>query len=44
MAIEVTLPRQGWSMEEAAFVEWLKKEVPQQNLWVNSGSGSSPIV
>ena len=26
MAIEVTLPRQGWSMEEAAFVEWLKKD------------------
>ena len=25
MAIEVTLPRQGWSMEEAAFVEWIKK-------------------
>jgi len=25
-AIEVTLPRQGWSMEEAAFVEWLKKD------------------
>ena len=24
MAVEVTLPRQGWSMEEAAFVEWLK--------------------
>jgi pyruvate/2-oxoglutarate dehydrogenase complex dihydrolipoamide acyltransferase (E2) component len=26
MAIEVTLPRQGWSMEEAAFVEWIKKD------------------
>ena len=26
MAIEVTLPRQGWSMEEAVFVEWLKKD------------------
>lgn len=26
MAVEVTLPRQGWSMEEAAFVEWLKKD------------------
>ena len=26
MAIEVTLPRQGWSMEEAAFGEWLKKD------------------
>ena len=26
MAIEVTLPRQGWSMEEATFVEWLKKD------------------
>ena len=26
MAIEVTLPRQGWSMEEAAFVEWFKKD------------------
>jgi len=26
MAIEVTLPRQGWSMEEAAFVEWMKKD------------------
>ena len=29
MAIEVTLPRQGWSMEEAAFVEWLKKDGEQ---------------
>jgi len=26
MAIEITLPRQGWSMEEAAFVEWIKKD------------------
>ena len=26
MAIEVTLPRQGWSMEEAVFVEWFKKD------------------
>jgi len=26
MAIEITLPRQGWSMEEAVFVEWLKKD------------------
>lgn len=26
MAIEVTLPRQGWTMEEATFVEWLKKD------------------
>ena len=26
MAIDVTLPRQGWSMEEAAFVEWIKKD------------------
>ena len=26
MAVEVTLPRQGWSMEEAAFVGWLKKD------------------
>ena len=26
MAVEVTLPRQGWSMEVAAFVEWLKKD------------------
>ncbi len=26
MAVEVTLPRQGWSMEEAAFLEWLKKD------------------
>lgn len=26
MAIPVTLPRQGWSMEEAVFVEWLKKD------------------
>lgn len=26
MAIEVTLPRQGWSMEEAVFVAWLKKD------------------
>lgn len=26
MAVEVTLPRQGWSMEEAAFVEWLKQD------------------
>jgi pyruvate dehydrogenase E2 component (dihydrolipoamide acetyltransferase) len=26
MAIEVTLPRQGWSMEEAVFVEWIKKD------------------
>ncbi len=26
MAIEVALPRQGWSMEEAVFVEWLKKD------------------
>ena len=26
MAIAITLPRQGWSMEEAAFVEWLKKD------------------
>jgi len=26
MAIQITLPRQGWSMEEAAFVEWLKND------------------
>ncbi|MDD5699222.1 MAG: dihydrolipoamide acetyltransferase family protein [Victivallaceae bacterium] len=26
MPIEITLPRQGWSMEKAAFVEWLKKD------------------
>ncbi len=26
MPIEITLPRQGWSMEEAAFVEWCKKD------------------
>jgi pyruvate dehydrogenase E2 component (dihydrolipoamide acetyltransferase) len=26
MPIEITLPRQGWSMEEAAFVEWLKED------------------
>lgn len=26
MAIEVTLPRQGWSTDEAIFVEWLKKD------------------
>ena len=24
MAIEVTIPRLGWSMEEGTFVEWLK--------------------
>ena len=26
MAVEVIVPRQGWSMEEGIFVEWLKKE------------------
>jgi pyruvate dehydrogenase E2 component (dihydrolipoamide acetyltransferase) len=26
MAVDVTLPRQGWSMEEAVFVEWMKKD------------------
>ncbi|MCX7803728.1 MAG: 2-oxo acid dehydrogenase subunit E2 [Planctomycetota bacterium] len=26
MATEVRLPKQGWSTEEAAFVEWLKKD------------------
>jgi len=26
MAIEVIVPRQGWTMEEGIFVEWLKKE------------------
>ena len=26
MAIEMTLPRQGWSMDEAAFVGWLKQD------------------
>ncbi|MEI7673659.1 MAG: dihydrolipoamide acetyltransferase family protein [Deltaproteobacteria bacterium] len=26
MPIEITLPRQGWTMEEAAFVEWIKNE------------------
>src|SRR5215831_20832691 len=24
MAVEITVPRLGWSMEEATFVEWLK--------------------
>jgi pyruvate dehydrogenase E2 component (dihydrolipoamide acetyltransferase) len=26
MAIAITLPRQGWSMDEAAFVQWLKQD------------------
>ena len=26
MAIEITLPRLGWSMEEGVFQSWLKKE------------------
>ena len=26
MAFEVILPKQGWSMDEATFVEWLKDE------------------
>lgn len=26
MPIEITLPRQGWSMEEGTFLGWLKKE------------------
>lgn len=26
MAIEIIVPRQGWSMEEGTFVEWLKQE------------------
>src|SRR2546423_1677869 len=26
MAIEITIPRLGWSMEEANFIGWLKKQ------------------
>ena len=26
MAIEITLPRLGWSMEEGIFQSWLKNE------------------
>src|SRR6266550_4621135 len=26
MPIEITIPRLGWSMEEATFVNWLKKD------------------
>ena len=26
MAIEVTVPRLGWSMDEGVFVEWLKDD------------------
>jgi pyruvate dehydrogenase E2 component (dihydrolipoamide acetyltransferase) len=26
MPIEITLPRQGWSMEEGTFLDWLKKD------------------
>ncbi|MEW6161060.1 MAG: lipoyl domain-containing protein, partial [Verrucomicrobiota bacterium] len=26
MPIEITVPRLGWSMEEAAFSNWLKKD------------------
>src|ERR1700721_2871118 len=26
MAIEIKVPRLGWSMEEGTFVEWLKRE------------------
>ena len=26
MAIEVTVPRLGWSMDEGVFVEWLKAD------------------
>src|SRR6266446_1078173 len=26
MPIEITIPRLGWSMEEANFISWLKKE------------------
>ncbi|HVU86737.1 MAG TPA: dihydrolipoamide acetyltransferase family protein [Pirellulales bacterium] len=33
MAIEVTIPRLGWSMEEGVFVRWLK----QEGDWVAAG-------
>jgi pyruvate dehydrogenase E2 component (dihydrolipoamide acetyltransferase) len=33
MAIEVTIPRLGWSMEEGTFVRWLK----QEGDWVSAG-------
>src|SRR5689334_22079978 len=26
MAIEITIPRLGWSMEEGTFIEWLKRD------------------
>src|SRR5580698_5704785 len=26
MAIEIKVPRLGWSMEEGTFIEWLKRE------------------
>ena len=26
MAVEIKVPRLGWSMEEGTFVEWLKRE------------------
>ncbi len=29
MAFEITLPRQGWSMDEATFVQWLKADGDQ---------------
>jgi len=33
MPIDITIPRLGWSMEEANFVSWLK----QEGEWLNSG-------
>ncbi|HEY4310338.1 MAG TPA: 2-oxo acid dehydrogenase subunit E2 [Pirellulales bacterium] len=33
MAVEVTIPRLGWSMEEGVFVRWLK----QDGEWVKAG-------
>ena len=33
MAIEITIPRLGWSMEEGTLTEWLK----QDGDWVNKG-------
>ncbi len=31
MAIEITVPRLGWSMEEGGFVAWLKKDGEKVN-------------
>ena len=42
MAIEITLPRLGWSMEEGVFQSWLKNEAQEDNptrgqLWRECG-------